>query len=69
MEATPDGKYMFKPPFKIRDKKSLVKLLRQYDLKGHGGILLDDIQESLPNHEKILKVRSASSKYTNDIFH
>ena len=56
IEVTPDGRYMFKPPFKIRDKKSLLKLLRQTDLKGLGGILLEDVQESLPNHEKILKV-------------
>ena len=56
IEISPDGKYMFKPPFKIRDRKSLLKLLRSYDLKGLGGILLDDIQESLPNSDKILKV-------------
>lgn len=56
IEVTLDGKYMFKPPYKIRDRKGLLKLLRQTDLKGLGGILLEDIQESLPNHEKILKV-------------
>lgn len=56
IEVTPDGRYMFKPPYKIRDKMGLKKLLRQTDLKGLGGILLDDIQESLPDHEKILKV-------------
>lgn len=56
IEVTPDGKYAFKPPYRIRDRKGLLKLLRQTDLKGFGGILLDDIQESLPNHEKVLKV-------------
>ncbi|KAI9564115.1 hypothetical protein GHT06_007853 [Daphnia sinensis] len=56
IEVTPDGRYMFKPPYRIRDRKGLLKLLRQTDLKGFGGILLDDIQESLPNHEKILKI-------------
>jgi transcription initiation factor TFIIE subunit beta len=35
---------MFKPPLKIRDRKGLLKLLRQYDMKGLGGILLDDVQ-------------------------
>ena len=34
-----------------------MKILKQHDLKGLGGILLDDVQESLPNHEKVLKVR------------
>ena len=56
IEVTPDGKYKFKPPFKVRDRKGLLKLLRQTDLKGMGGILLEDIQESLPKHEKVLKV-------------
>jgi len=42
---------MFKPPLKIRDGEELLKLL-----KGLGGILLDDVQESLTNHEKVLKV-------------
>jgi len=55
VEVTPDGKYQFKPPYKIRDRKGLLKILKQHDLKGLGGILLDDIQESLPNHEKVLK--------------
>lgn len=56
VEVTPEGRYLFKPPYKIRDRKGLLKLLRQMDLKGLGGILLEDIQESLPNHEKALKV-------------
>jgi transcription initiation factor TFIIE subunit beta len=56
IDVTSDGRYMFKPPYRIRDRKGLLKLLRQTDLKGFGGILLDDIQESLPNHEKVLKV-------------
>lgn len=61
IETTQDGRYQepryqFKPPYKVRDRKGLLKLLRQTDLKGYGGILLEDIQESLPNHEKVLKV-------------
>lgn len=41
--------------YKIRDRKSLLRLLKQQDLKGLGGILLEDIQESLPHSEKALK--------------
>lgn len=41
--------------YKIKDKKSLLRLLKQQDLKGLGGILLEDIQESLPHCEKHLK--------------
>lgn len=44
--------------YKIKDKKSLLRLLKQQDLKGLGGILLEDIQESLPHCDKHLKVQS-----------
>lgn len=60
IERTPDGKYMFKPPYKLKDRKALLKLLKQQDLKGLGGIMMDDIQESLPNCEKALKVKIPS---------
>lgn len=56
IEMTPDGKYTFKAMYKIKDKKSLLRLLKQHDLKGLGGVMLDDIQESLPHSEKHLKV-------------
>lgn len=55
IEMTADGKYAFKPTFKLRDRKSLLRLLEKYDIQGKGGILLDDVMESLPNAEKILK--------------
>lgn len=58
IERTPDGKYMFRPPYKLKDRKALLKLLKQQDLKGLGGIMMDDIQESLPNCEKALKVKN-----------
>jgi hypothetical protein len=56
IEVTPDGKFIFKASYKIKDKKSLLRLLKQHDLKGLGGILLEDVQESLPHCDKALKV-------------
>ncbi|KAL3288106.1 hypothetical protein HHI36_002556 [Cryptolaemus montrouzieri] len=56
IEATPDNKFIFKALYKLKDRKSLLKLLKQQDLKGLGGILLDDVQESLPHCEKALKI-------------
>ncbi|XP_017770152.1 PREDICTED: general transcription factor IIE subunit 2 [Nicrophorus vespilloides] len=56
IEVSPDGKFLFKALFKLKDRKSLLKLLKQQDLKGLGGILLDDVQESLPHCDKALKV-------------
>lgn len=46
--------YIFRPPFNITSKKGLIKLLEQYDRKGLGGIVLEDLQESLPRCDKIL---------------
>lgn len=56
IEVTPDGRYLFKAMYRLKDRKTLLKLLKQQDLKGLGGILLDDVQESLPHCEKALKV-------------
>lgn len=57
IEVTSDSRFAFKPMYKIKDKKSLLRLLKQHDLKGLGGILLEDIQESLPHCDKHLKVK------------
>lgn len=59
IEASADGtRFNFKPTYKLKDGKSLMKLLKQHDNKGLGGVLLDDIQESLPHFEKTMKHRS-----------
>ena len=50
-----DGRYKFKPPYDVKDRKSLLKLLKQHDLRGLGGIPLDDILESVPKAERVLK--------------
>jgi transcription initiation factor TFIIE subunit beta len=55
IELTADGKYQFKPPLKCRDKKSLLRLLKQHDIKGLGGIFRDDVIESVPHAERVLK--------------
>uniref|UniRef100_U5EUM5 Transcription initiation factor IIE subunit beta n=1 Tax=Corethrella appendiculata TaxID=1370023 RepID=U5EUM5_9DIPT len=58
IEVSPEGRFSFKAVYKIKDGKSLMKLLKSHDLKGLGGVLLDDVQESLPQCEKILKQRA-----------
>ncbi|XP_050296879.1 general transcription factor IIE subunit 2 [Anthonomus grandis grandis] len=65
IEVTPDSKYLFKATYKLKDRKALLKLLKQQDLKGLGGILLEDVQESLPHCEKALKILGNS----NDIIY
>lgn len=56
LQVDSDGKYLFKPPFNIKDRRGLLRLLDKHDQRGLGGILLDDVQESLPNVEKALKI-------------
>lgn len=55
VEVTEDGKYAFKPAFRLRDRKGLHKLLDKYDREGKGGIWMEDIQESLPTTERAIK--------------
>ncbi|KAF7988573.1 hypothetical protein HCN44_001146 [Aphidius gifuensis] len=50
------GKFNYKPPIEnVRTKKTLLKKLKYNDLKNLGGTLLNELQESLPNCDKILK--------------
>lgn len=55
LNAGNGDKFLFNPPYDIRDKKGLLNLLKKHDLHGYGGILQDDIQESLPDAEKCMK--------------
>ncbi|XP_048763551.1 general transcription factor IIE subunit 2-like [Ostrea edulis] len=56
VKVTDNGqKYAFKPKFDIRDKNSLMKLLKYQDLHGLGGVMKEDVEESLPNAEKAFK--------------
>lgn len=64
IEVSDDGaRFAFKPVYKLKDGKTLMRLLKQQDLKGLGGVLLDDIQESLPHCEKVLKHRANEIVY------
>lgn len=68
IEVSADKRFSFKPMYKIKDKKSMLRLLKQHDLKGLGGILMEDIQESLPHCEKHMKVNIHSIIYLICLF-
>ena len=55
LEVVEGDKYIYKPPYRLKDRKSLMKLLKRKDLNGDGGIYYDDVYESLPKCEKIVK--------------
>lgn len=51
-----DGTYGFKPKYNLKDKKALLRLLDKHDQLGLGGVLLEDVEEGLPNSAKAIKV-------------
>ncbi|KAF8766698.1 hypothetical protein HNY73_019736 [Argiope bruennichi] len=38
LQVDSDGKYLFKPPYNIKDRRSLLKLLDKHDQQGLGGL-------------------------------
>merc|ERR1712106_838479 len=63
IRVTDDGnRYLFKAPFELRDKKSLLKLLKRRDLNGEGAVYMDDIMESLARAEKIVQTLTGDGK-------
>lgn len=44
-------KYTFKPYFIIKNRKDLINLIKDHQIKGLGGLLLDDIQESMTTED------------------
>ena len=50
------GKFLFKPIYKITDHKGLLSLLEKQHVNGAGGILMEDIEDSLPNAAKAFEV-------------
>jgi len=52
LSLTEEDKYVYKPPYKIKSKNSLLGVLKRHDLDGKGGILLSELAECIPNAEK-----------------
>lgn len=63
LEVVNGDQYVYKPVYKIKDSKDFMRLLKQHELKSLGGILLEDIQESLPHYERVLKHRASDIVY------
>ncbi|CAF0709200.1 unnamed protein product [Brachionus calyciflorus] len=51
--TTEDGikKYTFKPSLILRNRRELINLIKDHQNKGLGGVLVDDIQESMTTEE------------------
>ncbi len=49
-------KYTFKPFYNIRNRRDLINLIKDQQNKAAGGVLLDDVQESVPDADEMIKV-------------
>ncbi|GAA47831.1 transcription initiation factor TFIIE subunit beta [Clonorchis sinensis] len=54
IRVTPDRKFVFRPRYDIRTRQDLYQLLKRHELKGLGGVYLDDIAECIPDAEKVV---------------
>lgn len=57
LNMSEENKYIYRPPFKITNRKSLLSLVKRHDLDGKGGILLSELAECIPNADKTVQVR------------
>ncbi|VDD75434.1 unnamed protein product [Mesocestoides corti] len=55
ISVSSDGKFVFKPKYDIRSRNELYQILKKHEIKGLGGIYLDDICEALPEAEKVIQ--------------
>ena len=62
IEVIENDHFKYKPKYNIVNRKGLLRLLEKHDLKGLGGILLEDVEEAVPNCAKALKVCTVISR-------
>ena len=56
IEIVNGDSYKYKPKYCLKDKKALLRLLDKNDQNGLGGLLREDVEESLPHANRCLKV-------------
>ncbi|CAI4222326.1 unnamed protein product [Auanema sp. JU1783] len=55
LQVDENGKFTYQPPFKIKNRASLVSVVRKFHEDGKGGVLLSQINECIPNADKVLE--------------
>jgi len=61
VEVVDGDKYKFKSVLNVHDRKGLLKLLSSNDAQGLGGILVEEVEESVPHASKALRVNVSRS--------
>ena len=58
-DKTKTRKYTYKPSFNLKNRRDLINLIKEKQDKGEGGVLKDDVQESMTTEdfERIFKVK------------
>lgn len=55
VEVVNGSTFLFKPKLPIRNRNGLLRLLDKYDTRGLGGVLMDDVDEAVPNAQKAVE--------------
>uniref|UniRef100_A0A183BQY0 TFIIE beta domain-containing protein n=1 Tax=Globodera pallida TaxID=36090 RepID=A0A183BQY0_GLOPA len=50
-----NAKFVYNPPFKVKNRATLLAILKKYHTDGKGGILLSDLSDCVPNAEAMAK--------------
>uniref|UniRef100_A0A914C4J8 Transcription initiation factor IIE subunit beta n=1 Tax=Acrobeloides nanus TaxID=290746 RepID=A0A914C4J8_9BILA len=50
-----EGKFTFKPPYKVKNRGTLLALLQKQGREGKGGILLSELNECVPKADDLVK--------------
>lgn len=54
-QAEEDGKLKYVPPYKVKNRPTLLALLKKHHVEGKGGVLLSELNDCIPNVEQHIK--------------
>uniref|UniRef100_A0A915ETB6 Transcription initiation factor IIE subunit beta n=1 Tax=Ditylenchus dipsaci TaxID=166011 RepID=A0A915ETB6_9BILA len=55
LHAEEDGKLKYVPPYKVKNRATLLALLKKNHAEGRGGVLLSELNDCMPNIEQNIK--------------
>ncbi|KAI1708824.1 TFIIE beta subunit core domain-containing protein [Ditylenchus destructor] len=55
LQTEEDGKLKYVPPYKVKNRPTLLALLKKHHVEGKGGVLLSELNDCIPNVEQHIK--------------